>query len=128
MSKLKFCTFVLLCLFFATCLEENPGNTVTLHGLNRKYVGKKGFLTIHASSTNEFEEDTTLLTHFQANISDTNTTIFNPKCGLWILPKESLYVFCEIGTDIPSGNYSIDFSGIQPFEYQNYNVLISGSK
>ena len=127
MSKLKFRTFVFLSLFFATYLKENTDNTVTLDSLTREYVGKKGLLSIYSRSTNELEEDTTWITHFKAKISDKKviTNIFNVSCGFWKYSKGLLFTFCEIGTDIPAGNYSIDFSGVQPFEYQNYNVHIS---
>ena len=130
MSKLKFFILVFLCLFSATCLKDNTDNTVTLNRLTLKYVGKKGLLKIDASSTNEFEEDTTMKTHFEAMISDTKniTNIFKVNCGFWKLSGELLYAFCYIGTDIPTGNYSIYFSEIQPFEYQKYNVHISDSK
>ena len=130
MSKLKFFILIFLCLFFATCLKDNPDTTVSLYDLVRKYVGKKGLLIFFASSTNEFEEDMTRSTHFQAKISDTKNVanIFNVKCGFWKLSEESLYVFCDIGTDIPAGKYSIDFSEIQAFKYQNYNVRISNKK
>ena len=34
----------------------------------------------------------------------------------------------RIGTDIPSGNYTIDFSGIPKFNYQNQTIIFSDSK
>ena len=130
MSKLKFFTFASLCLFFATCLKDNQDNTVTLESLTRKYVGKKGLLKIYAYPTYEFEEDTKMNTHFKAKISDRKNiaNIIDVNCGFWKLSGNTLYVFCKIDTDIPAGNYSIDFSGIQPFNYQKYNVHISNSK
>ena len=45
-------------------------------------------------------------------------------CSLKYSEKD-FYVFCNIGNDIPSGNYSLDFFGTTKFNYQDYNVILS---
>ena len=121
MSKQKF--FIFLFFFFATCLKANLYSTVYLEGITSKYIGKKGTLTIRASSSYTFKEDTTMKIYFQAMIRDTKNTYNNyVKCGFWKLSEGRLYVFCNTDTSIPSGNYSIDFNAIPYFNYQEYEI------
>lgn len=49
-------------------------------------------------------------------------------CGLWKHSEVYFYVFCNIGNDIPAGNYSLDFSGIPKFNYQDYNVILKSEQ
>ena len=127
MSKMKSFIFIVLCLFFATCLKDEEESTVSLNELFNKYTGKKGTLAISASSDYKFNEDTTRLTNFESNISDKKNS-YKAKCGFWKATEDKLYVFCNIDTDIPAGNYTIDFTGIPKFNYQNQTIIFSNSK
>ena len=128
MSKMKSFIFVILCLFFATCLIENEEVTITLEKLSIEYTGKKGTLAVETYTSYTFKEDTTKKIYFDSTISNEKNE-YTTKCGFWkALEDKNLYVFCNIGTDIPSGNYTIDFSGIPKFNYQNQTIIFSDSK
>lgn len=49
-------------------------------------------------------------------------------CGFWKSEKEDFYVFCNLDNNIPAGNYTLDFSGISKFNYQNYNIILEVNK
>ncbi len=35
-----------------------------------------------------------------------------------------IFMYSVIDNDIPAGNYSLDFSGVQKFNYQDDNVIL----
>ena len=59
MSKMKSFIFVILCLFFSTCLIENEEVKITLEKLSIEYTGKKGTLAVETYTSYTFKEDTT---------------------------------------------------------------------
>ena len=127
MSKLKSFIFIFLCLFFVTCLEVNDEVTVTLFNLNSKQTGKKGIVAIEAIPSDKFSEDTSRKIYFQAKISD-GTKTFDVDCGFSKPREYSFFVFCNLKTDIPAGNYSIDFTGVSKFDYQGHNISFKSIK
>ena len=123
MSKLKSFSFIFLYFLFVSFLKVIRGLTINLNELSTKYIGRKGTLVIKASKDDNFKEDTTRKTHFTTKISNGKEV----DCGFWKSSEINFYVFCNIGVDIPAGNYSIDFVGIPVFNYQNYSVNIYSS-
>ena len=79
-------------------------------------------MVIKASQTYGLNDDITKNISYKANITN-GEKLFEVGCGLFKASEKDLYVFCNIGTDIPVGNYSIDFSEIQKFTYQGYNII-----
>ena len=121
MSKLKSLIFIFLSQFFTTCLPENQDVTVYLNKLSTKYIGRKGSILIRASPYDKFNKDLTRNVCFKSKISYYRKDV---ECGLWKHSEDDFYVFCNIGNDIPAGNYSLDFSGVQKFNYQDYNIIL----
>ena len=112
--------------FFTACLsKENIDVTISLRELNSKYVGKKGTLAIETySSSIKFEEDSTRKIYFKSKVLN-NANTFEVDCGFSKLSEYDTYVFCNIDTNIPIGNYSIEFKDIPKFEYQGHIISIS---
>ena len=127
MSKLKSFIFIFLCLFFVTCLEINDEVTVNLLHLNSKQAGKKGIVAIEAIPSDKFSEDTSRKIYFQTQISNGAKT-FDVDCGFSKPREHSFFVFCNLKTDIPAGNYSIDFTGVSKFDYQGHNISFTNEK
>ena len=124
MSKLKSFIFILICLFFATCLE-NEAAEINLAQLTSKYIGKNGAIIIQAIPNDDktkFKKDETRKICFQSQISDGRNEI-NVDCGFWKPLESTLYLFCNIGPNIPAGNYSISFFRAPKIEYQDYEII-----
>ena len=122
MPKLKSFVLIILCLFFATCLKENQDKTITLKETAAKYIGKKGTLAISAGETYGFNDDISKTISYKAKITS-GANSFDVDCGFYKASEKNLYAFCKIGTNIPAGKYSIDFSGIPKFNYQGYDII-----
>ena len=126
MSKLKSFIFIFLCLFFVTCLEVNEDVTINLFHLNSKQTGKKGIVAIEASPSDKFSKDTSRKTYFKTKITD-GTNTFDVDCGFSKPREYSFFVFCNLNTSIPAGNYSIDFTGIPKVVYQGHSISFTSS-
>ena len=118
MSKLTFLIVIFLFLFFST-----HSKTVTLYSLYSKNIGRKGTLLIEAGPSSNFDRDSTKKILFQTKIISQNNSR-TVDCGLLKLIDDRLYAFCNIGTDIPSGNYTISFSNIPSFNYQGQIITL----
>ena len=127
MSKLKSFIFIFLCLFFVTCLEVNEDVTIDLFHLNSKQTGKKGTVAVHAIPYDKFSEDTSRKIYFHTKITD-GTNTFDVDCGFSKPGKYSFFVFCNLNTNIPAGNYSIDFTGIPKFDYQSHSISFTSKE
>ena len=126
MSELKTLIFIFICIVFTNCLEANDIN-VNPKKLISEYIGKKGTLAISASSTgNKFKEDEKRKASFNHTVYNGNKT-FNVECGLWTHLGDNLFIFCNIGIDIPAGHYSINFKDIPLFVYQDQYIIISSN-
>ena len=123
MSKLKYLILFSFCLFFDNCLEIKGYQSLILYELSSKYVGKKGTLVINLSSITDVEEDTTRAPFFNVNLSNGKSV----ECGVWIPGKYKSYIFCNIGTDIPAGNYTLNFENIQ-FTYKDWVISFQNSR
>ena len=127
MSELKSLIFIFICIVFANCLETNEDINVIPKKLISEYIGKKGTLVISADAgESKFKEDETRKASFNHTVYDENKT-FNVECGLWMHSGDNLYIFCNIGNDIPAGHYSINFKEIPKFVYQDKYIIISST-
>ena len=124
---------ILLFLWFsiATCKIENEDVNITFRTeLPKEYIGKNGTIVISAEPSDKFDRDTSKQICFKSKITNGKDT-YPVDCGFWKSSSEGkyFYAFCNIyDTNIPSGNYSFDFSGISKFRYQYYDINIGAFK
>ena len=124
---------ILLFLWFSivTCKIENEDVNITFRTeLPKEYIGKNGTIVISAEPSDKFDRDTSKQICFKSKITNGKDT-YPVDCGFWKSSSEGkyFYAFCNIyDTNIPSGNYSFDFSGISKFRYQYYDINIGAFK
>ena len=110
-----------------SCLKvENTEVIVTSKRLYENYVGKKGTIVIEAEPESEFiTQDTSKTTYFKSKIVQEPNYSKEVDCGFWKAEGEDLFIFCNIGEDIPQGNYSLSFRETSTINYNNYLVTLS---
>ena len=123
MSKIKSFILIFLCLFIANCLKENEDIIISIWNLSTECIGKKGTIALRANPYDKFNKDTTRKIFFQSKIYN-GISSFDIDCGFWKAIDREFYIFCNVDSNIPAGNYTLDFTGIEKFNYQNYNVTL----
>ena len=108
------------------CIVENKIKLeLTLNRIKVNTIGKKGtaVVSFRQEGTKQDFKDTTKKTCFNSTISDGNKN-YKVSCGLWNSHSSSyeILIFCNIGENIPSGNYLMKLNETEPFDYGNYNV------
>ena len=108
------------------CIVENKIKLeLTLNRIRVETIGKKGtaIVSFHQKGTVQDFKDTTKKTCFNSTISDGNKD-YKVSCGLWNSHSSSyeILIFCNIGENIPSGNYLMKLNETEPFDYGNYSV------
>ena len=119
MSKLKCFIFIFLCHFFLTLVEGNEEDAVISIGeLLTKSIGRKGAILLESRVYDPFIEDPIRKICFQAKVSNEKYV----DCGIYKPKRSYFYIFWNIGTDIPAGNHSLNFTDVPTFQYQGYNI------
>ena len=125
MSKLLI--IFLSSLFFAKCLKENQQElNLVFKEMKLDVVGKQGTAVASFESQDQYVtiNDTKKEICFKPKISDGKKN-HEVKCGLW--REEGNYeilIFCDIDSNIPSGDYYILFNETEPFPYKDYIVTL----
>ena len=118
MSKINSLALLLSCFIVVNNLIlESTNVTITLDRLYEKYTGKKGTIVIESFSKLDII-DTTRNIYFKSKISDEKNITYEVDCGFWRANDSQLYIFCSIGENIPSGNYSLNFKEIPEIKYK----------
>ena len=123
----KLIIIFLASLFTANCLiSDLPEINLSLYQMNFEDVGKKGTAIAlfnpnikdhHIVDTNKDICFTTDITNGKKN--------HEVKCGLWREEGNyEIFIFCDIDSNIPSGDYYILFNETEPFPYKDYIVTL----
>ena len=113
--------------FFAKCLKENQQElNLVFKEMKLDVVGKQGTAVASFESQGQYVtiNDTKKEICFKPKISDGKKN-HEVKCGLW--KEEGNYeilIFCDIDSNIPSGDYYILFNETEPFPYKDYIVTL----
>ena len=125
MSKINSLALLLSCFIVVNNLILDSTNvTITLDRLYEKYTGKKGTIAIESFSKFDII-DTTRNIYFKSKISNEKNITYEVDCGFWRANDSQLYVFCNIGENIPSGNYSLNFKETPEIKYADYIITLN---
>ena len=127
MSKLL--TLLLVSFLGIDCiLKDQIDLQLFLKEIETSTIGKKGTVIVSFSQEEQIIEfkNSKKEICFNSTISD-GTNSFAVNCGLWNAKDSSyeIYAFCNVDANIPSGNYVLLLSEVQPFFYKNYNVSLN---
>ena len=64
------------------------------------------------------------LTKFESKIIDDNNNEYIANCRLWKLQNESIYIICDLNTNLKYESQQIKFNNESPFKYKNYSIDI----
>ena len=128
MSRLNPLILIFCCFLFVKNLQEIEV-TVGLNRLYEEHTGKKGTIVVTTDYNQAFDNfvDTSKTPIFKTSISNEGKN-YDVDCGFYKTENENLYVFCNIGENIPLGNYSLSFTETQVINYDNYKISFSESK
>ena len=97
--------------------------TLTLGSLYAENIGKKGTIVISAFTNLEFNIiDTTKSVFFKSNIINGQSDEYEVDCGFWKAKNDRLYMFCNIGENIPAGNYILNPGQTSGITYDDYSI------
>ena len=122
----KFLFTFLLSLFTVECLIENKEELyLTFEEMRIDTVGKIGTAVAYFHSNQQHNiVDINKKTCFTTQISDGKGT-HDVKCGLWTQGDNSnIFIFCNIESNIPSGNYYIFLNETKSFTYNDYTIIL----
>ena len=107
-------------------LDDSTKVTISLKGLYENYVGKKGTIIIETDFNPDFDIiDTTRDIYFNVKITNEKSNNYAVYGGFWRVKGENLYIICNIGENIPSGNYSLNFIELPTFNYKIYFTTLN---
>ena len=106
------------------CLrDKNEEITIRIRKLYDNFTGKKGTLVIEVEESTLDIENTSKNTCFKTQISNERNS-YQVNCGFWKAIDQNLFIFCDIGEDIPAGKYSINLKNTPKISYSGYTISL----
>ena len=123
MSRLKILILIFGCFLSVICLrDKNEKIIINISDLYEENMGKKGTLVLEVAESSMDIENTSKDTCFNTQISNEQGNLYPVKCGFWKARNQSLFIFCDIGEDIPAGKYHINLENTPEISYSGYTI------
>ena len=125
MPGLKRLIIVLSCFLSVLSLKEEISEesvTIQVQNLFEEFTGNKGTIKVLMHSNPNFDIiDTSKNIYFKTKITNEQSSSYLVDCGFWKAKEEDLYIYCNIGENIPSGKYSLNLKEVSTITYKNYS-------